>query len=155
MRSKAVSFTSALLQVAIVIGGIISLVVILGVFEGIFTTLASGGVSQRAAAAASAAPVPASSKLISVQFEVHGKVQRVFFRKHTKANADQRQLTGWVKNTTHGTVIGVVEGPAASVTQMKQWLRTKGSPKSRIERCAFKNERRIAHQEFKSFEVRV
>lgn len=45
---------------------------------------------------------------ISVDFEVFGKVQKVFFRKHTKNKADELGLVGWVKNTKQDTVIGQV-----------------------------------------------
>ena len=68
-----------------------------------------------------------------LEFEVHGKVQGVFFRKYTKKEADRLKLTGsgqtwenwrfqfqrksrfdprkgWVMNTTHKTVVGVADG---------------------------------------------
>lgn len=31
-----------------------------------------------------------------ISFEVHGKVQRVFFRKYTKKAADELGICGWV-----------------------------------------------------------
>ena len=40
-----------------------------------------------------------------LHFEVFGKVQGVFFRKHTQAEAQKLHLVGWVKNTTHKTGI--------------------------------------------------
>ena len=45
-----------------------------------------------------------------LEFEVHGKVQGVFFRKHTKKTADALGLSGWVMNTKHKTVVGVADG---------------------------------------------
>ena len=45
-----------------------------------------------------------------IEFEVHGKVQGVFFRKYTKKEADRLNLTGWVMNTTHKTVVGTAVG---------------------------------------------
>ena len=48
--------------------------------------------------------------LLKLNFEIHGKVQGVFFRKYTHAQAKKLHLVGWVKNTSHGTVVGVAEG---------------------------------------------
>ena len=48
--------------------------------------------------------------LLKLNFEIHGKVQGVFFRKYTLAQAKKLHLVGWVKNTSHGTVVGVAEG---------------------------------------------
>lgn len=36
------------------------------------------------------------------EFEIQGKVQGVFFRKHTKAKADTLGIVGWVANTESG-----------------------------------------------------
>jgi hypothetical protein len=40
--------------------------------------------------------------LLSSNFEVFGKVQGVFFRKHTKIAADRLHLVGWCENTDAG-----------------------------------------------------
>uniref|UniRef100_A0A7M4EBL5 Acylphosphatase n=1 Tax=Crocodylus porosus TaxID=8502 RepID=A0A7M4EBL5_CROPO len=68
----------------------------------------------------------AMDSLISVDYEVFGKVQGVFFRKHTQAEGRQLGLVGWVRNTERGTVQGQVQGPAAAVRQLQQWLRDTG-----------------------------
>ena len=49
-----------------------------------------------------------SQNLEHVEFEVWGKVQKVYFRKHAKIMAIRLELNGWVKNTTAGSVIGVI-----------------------------------------------
>lgn len=69
-----------------------------------------------------------------VEFEVHGKVQRVFFRKHTKEQAKSLKLNGWCKNTPQGTVVGAIVGDTQSINQMIHWLQYKGSPKSVIKK---------------------
>ena len=51
----------------------------------------------------------------SLEFEIHGKVQGVFFRKYTKKQADKLKLTGWVMNTKKGTVVGVANGLVTSL----------------------------------------
>lgn len=67
-------------------------------------------------------------------FEVHGKVQGVFFRKHTVEKARDLGLTGWVANSLRGTVVGEAEGAGAAVDALTSWLRDTGSPASRVER---------------------
>ena len=71
----------------------------------------------------------------AIEFEIHGKVQGVFFRKYTRKNALKHGCTGWVKNTTRGTVVGEAEGSPAAIAKLSTWLRTKGSKKSRIDRA--------------------
>ncbi|KYO25399.1 acylphosphatase-1 [Alligator mississippiensis] len=67
--------------------------------------------------------------LVSVDYEIFGKVQGVFFRKHT-------------------------QGPAAAVRQLQQWLRDTGSPKSRIDRAEFRNEKKVATLQYEDFLIR-
>ncbi|XP_019407357.1 PREDICTED: acylphosphatase-1 isoform X1 [Crocodylus porosus] len=96
----------------------------------------------------------AMDSLISVDYEVFGKVQGVFFRKHTQAEGRQLGLVGWVRNTERGTVQGQVQGPAAAVRQLQQWLRDTGSPKSRIDRAEFRNEKKVATVQYEDFLIR-
>ncbi|KPI94430.1 Acylphosphatase-1 [Papilio xuthus] len=92
--------------------------------------------------------------LVSVDYEVFGKVQGVYFRKHTQRKAAGLGLKGWVKNTAQGTVVGQLQGPKNAAREMKTWLREVGSPKSKIEKVAFKNECPITTYTFKNFEIR-
>ncbi|XP_005102043.1 acylphosphatase-2 isoform X2 [Aplysia californica] len=96
----------------------------------------------------------ASVSLKSVNFEVFGRVQGVFFRKHTQSTAKKLGLMGWVENTNKGTVVGCVEGPGDKVSTMKKWLQETGSPKSRIEKCVFTEEKTIFTKSHSSFLVR-
>ncbi|BES96524.1 acylphosphatase [Nesidiocoris tenuis] len=84
------------------------------------------------------------SKFSSVDFEVHGKVQGVFFRKFAQKRAQELGLSGFVQNTPKGTVIGHVEGDRTKVQQMKQWLEKVGSPKSRIDKTVFADEKPVS-----------
>ena len=52
----------------------------------------------------------AAQKVMSVHFEVYGKVQGVFFRKYTQARAEELNLRGWIRNTSRRTVEGDIEG---------------------------------------------
>lgn len=92
--------------------------------------------------------------MAKVSFEIFGKVQGVFFRKHTAATAKKLQLVGWVMNTDRGTVVGEAQGAAKAVTTLKDWLANTGSPKSRIDRAVFSNEGPITALDYTSFKVR-
>ncbi|XP_007472864.1 acylphosphatase-1 isoform X1 [Monodelphis domestica] len=91
--------------------------------------------------------------LISVDYEIFGKVQGVFFRKYTQAEGKKLGLVGWVQNTDQGTVQGQVQGPTVQVRVMQEWLKTKGSPKSRIDKAKFHNERVISKLEHRDFQI--
>ncbi|KAI8486819.1 hypothetical protein Bbelb_353270 [Branchiostoma belcheri] len=104
----------------------------------------------------------ASGRLVSVDYEIFGKVQGVFFRKNTKRTADRLGLVGWVKNEVKvrpgqaalKTVVGRVQGEESKVQVMKKWLREKGSPKSTITDAQFRNESIVDRLEFASFDIR-
>lgn len=71
---------------------------------------------------------------VRLTFEVHGKVQGVYFRNHTVEKARALGLSGFVANAARGTVIGEAEGAAAAVAALRQWLEHEGSPASRVDR---------------------
>lgn len=89
----------------------------------------------------------------SCHFEVFGRVQGVYFRKHTLEEAKRLELVGTVRNTDRGTVVGVMQGSAHRIEAMKVWLRETGSPMSKIERAVFTYERDIESLEFSDFQV--
>mmetsp|Transcript_48073 Transcript_48073/g.55571 ORF Transcript_48073/g.55571 Transcript_48073/m.55571 type:complete len:177 (-) Transcript_48073:35-565(-) len=92
--------------------------------------------------------------IVSIDYEVFGKVQGVYFRKYTEEKAGELGLKGWVMNTRLGTVKGVIQGPLDLINQMKVWLCEEGSPSSHIEGCEFSNERTISKYEFSNFSRR-
>ncbi|CAH1229153.1 acylphosphatase-2-like [Branchiostoma lanceolatum] len=94
----------------------------------------------------------AMTDLVSVEYEIYGEVQGVFFRDNTRKQARRLKLVGWVKNTRHGTVAGIVQGPRDAINQMKHWLQHVGSPMSRIEGASF-DEKSIARLEFGNFDI--
>lgn len=95
--------------------------------------------------------IMSGNKLTSVDFEIFGNVQGVCFRMYTEDQGRSLGLSGWVKNTRQGTVIGQVQGPADKVSDMKHWLKSVGSPSSRIDRAVFSNERDISKLEIRGF----
>ncbi|KAM9302206.1 acylphosphatase-2-like [Gastrophryne carolinensis] len=95
-----------------------------------------------------------ASELWSVDYEIYGDVQGVFFRKYTEDQAKKVAVVGWVKNTPYGTVTGQVQGSKDKVEIMKNWLKSIGSPMSRIDKAVFSNERQITNVEFSNFKTK-
>lgn len=90
-----------------------------------------------------------------MQFEVHGKVQGVFFRKYTKIEADKLGVKGWCLNTERGTVTGDAVGSASAIAQFKHWLGFVGSPKSSIAKLDIIIDKEAAQgTSFANFEIR-
>jgi acylphosphatase len=80
-------------------------------------------------------PHPTHEPIQRLTFEVHGKVQGVFFRNHTVERARALGLAGFVANRLgDGAVVGEAEGPRASVAALRRWLEREGSPASRVDR---------------------
>lgn len=97
---------------------------------------------------AMAASSPATVKAFS--FEVHGKVQGVYFRATTVERAQQLGLVGWVRNKKSGSVEGVAQGAPEAMDQFKKWLST-GPPAARVDRVDYKDERTLEEAEFDEF----
>ena len=64
---------------------------------------------------------------------VHGHVQGVFFRDTVQRHALAVGMSGWVRNTSQGTVEAVFEG-AAEVVQALVTLCHKGPSGARVDR---------------------
>lgn len=62
---------------------------------------------------------------------IHGKVQGVFFRESSRAEAVRLGLTGWVRNRADGTVEAVVEGAPAPLEDFIRWCH-RGPPSARV-----------------------
>ncbi|CAF0813512.1 unnamed protein product [Rotaria sordida] len=95
-----------------------------------------------------------NESLRSCDFEIFGTVQRVYFRQHTQEQATKLNLVGWVKNTKMNTVQGHMEGYKTNIDQMKIWLQTKGSPKSKIIKAEFTNEKPITKLTENIFDIK-
>ncbi|XP_053101769.1 acylphosphatase-2 isoform X2 [Hemicordylus capensis] len=116
-----------------------------------------------------------SQILISVDYEVFGRVQGVCFRMYAEEKARKAGVVGWIRNSSQGTVTGQVQGPEDKVNEIwycshdaegkpvsesalstlrKAWLTSVGSPSSRIERANFSNEREIPKLDFTGFITR-
>jgi len=70
---------------------------------------------------------------VRVRIRVHGRVQGVWFRAHTRDAGRRLGVAGWVRNEADGTVAAVAEGSRASCEALVAWCH-EGSPLSRVER---------------------
>lgn len=75
-----------------------------------------------------------------VHVVVEGKVQGVYFRTYTQAEAQKLGLAGWVRNRPEGTVEMAAEGEGEKVEALLQWLKT-GSPLSKVTRILLTEEK--------------
>lgn len=66
-----------------------------------------------------------------VKIRVEGRVQGVFFRKHTQQQALQLGLTGYAKNLSDGAVDVVACGDEAALSQLITYVR-QGPPGSQV-----------------------
>ena len=76
------------------------------------------------------ADAPGSART-SVRAIISGRVQGVWYRGWTVAEATRRQLDGWVRNRADGSVEAVFAGPSAIVDDMLQDCR-QGPPSARV-----------------------
>ena len=54
---------------------------------------------------------------------IKGKVQGVFYRISAKEAAKRIGITGWIKNTTDGSVESLVTGTAGQIQEFIYWCR--------------------------------
>ncbi|XP_054975690.1 acylphosphatase-2 isoform X3 [Sorex araneus] len=66
-----------------------------------------------------ALPAAMAAALKSVDYEVHGIVQGVCFRRYTEEEANRAGVVGWVMNTSRGTVTGQLQGPEEKVDNIE------------------------------------
>ncbi len=85
----------------------------------------------------------------AIEARVYGKVQGVWFRKHTQEQARRLGLTGIVRNEPDGSVYVEAEGPEDKMRMFEEWLH-RGSPLSRVERVDI---RRVEPKGYQSFEI--
>lgn len=81
---------------------------------------------------------------------VSGRVQGVFFRRHTFDRACAKGLTGWVKNLADGRVEVMICGEKLAVEHLRDWL-WQGPPAAEVTNVEVLQE---PYQEYKQFEVR-
>ena len=83
-----------------------------------------------------------------VQIIFEGKVQGVFFRKHTYDTAMRLELKGFVCNRVDGSVYIEAGGNTDQVQQLIEWC-NKGPRKANVSSVHVKEIAQIVYQEFK------
>ena len=84
-------------------------------------------------------------------FRISGKVQGVGFRYFVRTAAQHLGLTGWVKNNSDGSVVGLAEGEHGLIVSFLKELKV-GNRWSQVE--GVENEPHSYSGEYKSFEIR-
>jgi acylphosphatase len=69
---------------------------------------------------------------LAIRCLVAGRVQGVYYRSATAAEAQRLLLDGWVKNLADGRVEVVAVGAPAAVATLASWL-WRGPPAARVE----------------------
>ncbi len=88
---------------------------------------------------------------VRAELKIHGRVQGVFFRQSTQAEATRLRLTGWVRNLPDGSVEALAEGPADAVRELLAWCR-QGPPAAEVSSVDI--DWTDATGEYQDFEVR-
>ena len=81
--------------------------------------------------------------------QVYGKVQGVFYRKSTQAEAKKLGLCGWVKNREDGSVEIFAEGSLIQLEALKKWGK-KGPAQAEVQEIISQS---AEAQFYKSFEI--
>lgn len=84
----------------------------------------------------------------AIRFRVRGRVQGVYFRANTQAQAQALGLTGWVRNLSDGQVEGVACGEREALDQLKAWLAV-GPEQARVEHLEVQPEKEWSGLDFK------
>jgi acylphosphatase len=91
-----------------------------------------------------------SSEYIRAHLIISGKVQGVYFRKHTCDVSIQNHVSGWVKNLPNGSVECILEGSKSNVDKVIRWCH-QGPPNSRVDKVEIKYETFIGN--FTDFKI--
>lgn len=89
--------------------------------------------------------------MITRRYLVEGRVQGVFFRASTQAEAVRLGLLGWVRNLPDGRVEVLASGTAAAQQALATWLAV-GPPLAKVLRLSTVEEATVAQAE--CFEIR-
>ena len=82
---------------------------------------------------------------------ITGRVQGVFYRQSTKAQAKKLGLTGWVRNLPDGRVEAVVSGPEPQVAQLIAWMQH-GPKAARVDSVQVTE--LVAEKSYKEFSIK-
>ncbi|MEA2144584.1 MAG: acylphosphatase [Solirubrobacteraceae bacterium] len=81
----------------------------------------------------------ADDRIIRRRVRAHGRVQGVFFRDSTRGEAAARDVAGWARNCSDGTVEAVFEGDPEAVADMIEYTR-RGPGHAQVDRIEVSDE---------------
>lgn len=87
--------------------------------------------------------------MLSLEINVTGIVQGVFYRKSTLEKANALEIKGWVKNSPDGSVLIRAEGTKKSINEFLIWCKV-GSENAKVNDVTIKE---IAPEKFRAFKV--
>lgn len=90
------------------------------------------------------------AETIAIQATVHGLVQGVGFRYHTRSTAARIGVCGWVRNNPDGTVEIYAEGTPDQVRRMEDYLHA-GPPHAHVTQVELRRPR--ATGTYKTFSI--
>ena len=85
------------------------------------------------------------------RIRLSGRVQGVFFRASTKAQAEKLDLSGWVQNEPDGSVLVEAQGESEAVRSLIDWACGGGPPAAQVEDCQV--EEVVPQQQANSFHI--
>ncbi len=88
---------------------------------------------------------------VRVALRIEGRVQGVFFRASTVAQARKLGVTGWVMNCSDGSVEAVAEGRKNEIQELIAWCR-QGPPGAHVTLVDVRYEN--ARDEFRGFSIK-
>jgi acylphosphatase len=86
--------------------------------------------------------------LKTISITVTGKVQGVWFRKHTLTEADRQTITGTVENISNGSVKIFATGTDEQLQNLINWCK-QGPPHAEVEEVIFQDEDFTAYPGFR------
>lgn len=87
---------------------------------------------------------------MTVNLQICGRVQGVFFRKTAKSEADKLGITGWARNNDDGSVEVLAVGDKKKLDEFIKWCKD-GPEMAKVDRIV--EERAEKDEEYSSFEV--
>jgi acylphosphatase len=98
--------------------------------------------------------LPGSSRMITRQIRVTGRVQGVGFRYALRREAQRAGVHGWVRNRHDGSVEAVIQGEADAVARIIAWAR-QGPPAARVDELHESDPQPQFEQSYERFEERA
>ena len=86
----------------------------------------------------------------TIELNIYGKVQGVFYRDSTRKKATELGLSGWVRNEPDGSVMVRATGPAAALALLENWC-AKGPEKAVVQKVVRKE---MPEEAFDGFSIR-